>query len=64
MLLTNIRIEAPSDRPSPMQAMVTAMTLGLDAANAGWSLMAPYRLTLMMYRVNQAMTKALFMTRP
>lgn len=62
MLSTNIRIEAPSDRPSPMQTMVTAMTMGLDAASFGWSLMSPYRLMLMMYRVNGAMTKAMFRT--
>ena len=62
MLLTNFRIEAPSDRPSLGQSMANALSMGVDAAAFGWTLMAPYRLVLMMYRLNRGMTKALFMT--
>jgi hypothetical protein len=57
MLLTNIRIEAPSDRPSPMQVFVTAATTVLDAANMGWSLAVACHPVLMMYRLNRSLTR-------
>jgi hypothetical protein len=56
MLLTNIRIEAPSDRPSPMQVFATAFSTLLDAANMGWGLALAFHPGLMMYRLNRAVT--------
>lgn len=61
MVFTNLRIEAPSDRPSPMQTMVNAATTVLDGASFGWSLLAPYRFVLLMYGVNRSLTRTLFM---
>lgn len=61
MLFTNIRIEAPSDRPSPLQMLMNAAAMTVDAGALGCSLLAPYRLTLMMYRMNRALTAAMFM---
>ncbi|HTH15669.1 MAG TPA: hypothetical protein VL974_03370 [Magnetospirillum sp.] len=61
MVVTNIRIEAPSNRPSALQNMVQGLaTLG-DMAGFGLSLMAPYRFVLMLYGVNRAVTRAMFM---
>ncbi|HLO77646.1 MAG TPA: hypothetical protein VK196_14405 [Magnetospirillum sp.] len=61
MLFTNIRIETPSDRPSPMQSAASALTMAMDTANFCWGQFAPYRLMLMMYRLNRAVTTAMFM---
>ncbi len=60
MLLTNIRIEAPSNRPSPLQNWLTMGGTMVEAAAYGWGLLAPFQLCLMMYRVNRSLTKALF----
>lgn len=61
MLLTNIRIEPPSDRPSPLQNWLTLGGTLVEAGAFGWGLGAPFHLTMMMYRVNRSLTKALFL---
>jgi hypothetical protein len=61
VFFTNIRIEAPSDRPSPMQSMVNAATAAANSASFGWSLFAPYRFVQLMYGVNRSLTRTLFM---
>jgi hypothetical protein len=61
MLLTNIRIEPPSDRPSPLQSW---LTLGGTLAEAGafaWGLASPFTLAMMMVRANRSLAKAMFM---
>ena len=60
MLVANIRIEPPSDRPSPLQAMVNLGTATLNGAAMGVDMFAPYRGMLMLYQVNRAVTRALF----
>lgn len=61
MITTNIRIEAPSDRPSPLQTMVQGMATMGDLAGFGLGLLAPYRFMLMLYGANRAVTRAMFM---
>ncbi|MCR6633003.1 MAG: hypothetical protein NVV74_24785 [Magnetospirillum sp.] len=61
MVFTNIRIEPPSDRPSPAQNALTAYTTWLDLANVGWSMLAPHRAVMAMYRMNRSLTKAMFL---
>lgn len=61
MFFTNIRIEAPSDRPSPLQSMVNAATTAANSASFGWSLFAPYRYVQMMIGMNRSLTRAWFM---
>ncbi|MBX9634581.1 MAG: hypothetical protein K2X44_06335 [Magnetospirillum sp.] len=61
MFFTNLRIEAPSDRPSPMQTMVNAATAVLNGVSFGWSLWAPYRFVQLMYGANRSLTRTLFM---
>lgn len=60
MFFTNIRIEAPSDLPSPFQAMVNASTTVLNSASFAWSLLAPYRFVLLMNGMNRSLTQAMF----
>jgi len=60
MLLTNIRIEPPSDRPSPLQIWATLGGMMVETAAFGWGLLAPFHPYLMMYRLNRSLTKALF----
>ena len=60
MLVTNIRIEPSSDRPSPLQVMVNTATTTLNGAAMGVDLFAPYRVMLFLYEVNRAATRAIF----
>jgi len=60
MLVTNIRIEPASERPSPLQAVVNASTAVLNGASMGVDLFAPYRAMLVLYAFNRAATRAMF----
>ncbi len=60
MIVTNIRIEPPSDRPSPLQILATSVGTGLSAVQTYSDFFAPYRFVLEANKINRMIVKGIF----
>jgi hypothetical protein len=57
MFSTTIRLEAPSDHPSPMQVAANSFAGYLSMTGSAMAMFSPFHLTLMMYRFGRGAAK-------